>query len=1418
MRPRLLLACAFLLPPSLAIAAPAKPASHAAKPAATFFRSTPLPKWLAPLAAVPAAERKEPVVIRLAETQVWTGANPAFLVQRAIQVNDKTRLSEIGQYGLSYYPAYQKLYLHKVAVLRGAEVIDRTATVNTRLLEREPSLESGFYVGETTVQLLLEDVRVGDTLQLIYSVEGRNPVFGRVWADDFSWEYPVPITQRRLTVSHPASQQLQWRELGDGQPHTIAPVAERSGTIARLRFEGRNLEAFQPEPSVPASYMPFRKVQLSEYGSWKEVAAWATGLFAAPPPSPGLKAIAAQFANGKTEEERASAALHWVQDEVRYFSVALGENSHRPQPPDVVLKRRFGDCKDKTGLLIALLAQLGIKAEPVLVNAQAPEFPHKLLPTPSWFDHVIVRVHADGATYYVDPTRESEKGLLSTLPAAIPGAAGLVVAADTSALLTLPEESTGFPLYDSTEKFVISELGGDAQLEVTARFRGRYARYARGRYAAMSAADMRKDMLGDYEKQFRGATLLDTPVTRDSADGTEFSVTARLNLPKPVKSADGWHALSYRNRVMDGTLGIPDKLVRTAPFALPLGLYQGRYRLQIVWPLEVKLVNAAEAKTIDNPFFRAHKEYSWRSNEVDYVIDFRIKRKQLEAAELPELETQSKLLEPWVESSLQFSDVATVQAKSVSIRDGRVAAAALRLGQLTATPEKIEAMDEAARLALLCDSLRDAVFLTGIYPSSRAGMGQLFRKFDAAKGLEKEKADCRGKLAFDLGEYREAVTHLDKAAPLADVDAQLLALAWARLGAGDTAGATADTQRFLQARMAARSLTADEAALAMLLLQRMGVALPPGLDDYTRAVPDGPWPRPVLDYLAGRISQQQLLDVAAQFSVAKRESALNDAWFYIAAKLAQEGKQQEALRALRWFPVHGIWRSLPFTLALSEARRLEPADPDLKAGLAASNARSPDYGKAQEYYARAAARGNAAAQMELGFLAEKGKLGKPDPEAAFTWYQRSAQGGDRDGMNYLAAAYEEGTGVAKSLERAAEWYRRSAEGGHYYASLNLARFYRYGMAGLPKDAGLAFAHYSDAAQLGNPVAQTELGEMYFDAEGTAKDVALSLYWTSRAAEAGDGKGMARLAFMMANGHGVEQNQAGAVRLWKLAAEKGTPAAYVQLGNAYQNGLGVEKDQRIAFEWFAKAAQTGNLHAVAQVAEAYLYGDGTQVDYAKARTLFEALIEQGRPEGHGGLAFMAARGKGGPVDLPLAQRYYLRCAELGDAWCQYITGTYLHSGKGGTTDLAGAAAWYRKAADQGVLISMNNLGDLYEKGLGVPVDLPQAVSLYRQAAQGGEGIALFSLGELNELGKGMPENAYLAYVYFELANLNDYRDAAARRDRVAPKLNAQQLASAQQLAKSWSKAKPLPEAAAAAVAAAGPTAVSSPQSNHPASAR
>ena len=89
---------------------------------------------------------------------------------------------------------------------------------------------------------------------------------------------------------------------------------------------------------------------------------------------------------------------------------------------------------------------------------------------------------------------------------------------------------------------------------------------------------------------------------------------------------------------------------------------------------------------------------------------------------------------------------------------------------------------------------------------------------------------------------------------------------------------------------------------------------------------------------------------------------------------------------------------------------------------------------------KAAARGHAGAQYNLGALYHNGEGVPQDFTMAREWYEKAASQGDADAQYNLAVLCEGGHGVAKNLPRARDLYRRAASQGHEEAATELERF------------------------------------------------------------------------------------------------------------------------------------------------------------------------------------------------------------------------------------------------------------------------------------------------------------------------------------------------------------------------------------------
>lgn len=116
-----------------------------------------------------------------------------------------------------------------------------------------------------------------------------------------------------------------------------------------------------------------------------------------------------------------------------------------------------------------------------------------------------------------------------------------------------------------------------------------------------------------------------------------------------------------------------------------------------------------------------------------------------------------------------------------------------------------------------------------------------------------------------------------------------------------------------------------------------------------------------------------------------------------------------------------------------------------------------------------AAKGDARAQFELGYMYERGKGVPQDYKESLSWFRKSAEQGNASAQFHLGQRYDIGNGVPQDYSEAASWYRKSAEQGGTLAQIHLGFLYELGQ-GVSIDMVQAYKWYSLAALSGNVIA------------------------------------------------------------------------------------------------------------------------------------------------------------------------------------------------------------------------------------------------------------------------------------------------------------------------------------------------------------
>ncbi|MDD5385141.1 MAG: tetratricopeptide repeat protein [Gallionella sp.] len=130
---------------------------------------------------------------------------------------------------------------------------------------------------------------------------------------------------------------------------------------------------------------------------------------------------------------------------------------------------------------------------------------------------------------------------------------------------------------------------------------------------------------------------------------------------------------------------------------------------------------------------------------------------------------------------------------------------------------------------------------------------------------------------------------------------------------------------------------------------------------------------------------------------------------------------------------------------------------------------SADSAAALKEFKPLAAKGDARAQFELGYMHERGKGVPQDYVEAASWYRKSAEQGNASAQFHLGQMYDIGKGAPQDYTEAASWYRKSAEQGGTLAQIHLGFLYEFGQ-GVPVDMIQAYKWYSLAALSGNVIA------------------------------------------------------------------------------------------------------------------------------------------------------------------------------------------------------------------------------------------------------------------------------------------------------------------------------------------------------------
>lgn len=233
------------------------------------------------------------------------------------------------------------------------------------------------------------------------------------------------VALKVYTISLPASKQLQYKVYNG----TLDTLVNRTADQQHLQFTKRGISPVKREPNALAYNDIACKLLLSTAPHWQSKSQWFYGVnedYGSFNATPEVKQMVDKLlANAKSEIDSISILTHWVADNIRYCGISMGEGEgYTLHNAEMNFTDRCGVCKDKAGMLIAMLRAAGFKAYAAMTMAGERI---EDIPADQFNHSVAVVQRSNGAYQLLDPTwvpnvrelwssAEQQQGYLMGLP------------------------------------------------------------------------------------------------------------------------------------------------------------------------------------------------------------------------------------------------------------------------------------------------------------------------------------------------------------------------------------------------------------------------------------------------------------------------------------------------------------------------------------------------------------------------------------------------------------------------------------------------------------------------------------------------------------------------------------------------------------------------------------------------------------------------------------------------------------------------------------------------------------------------------------------------------------------------------------------------------------------------------------------
>ncbi len=456
-------------------------------------------------------------------SETWSDTAVKILTEKGKRDNRSLMRSFNISYGTNTFT--------KVQVIKPDGTINEIDIVAQSKVMVDPSqMNANIYNPNSKVlKLSVPGLEIGDTLRYIVHSLRTKTVVPDTWGDYQTFEHSSPIERMTYQVIAPKALPLVKIALKSEIPGTVTfteQVREPNDQIV-YTWEVRDVPRMFDEPNMPTRYTVVQRLLVSTMNEWEDLSKWYWKLclprLAATTPEMETKAHEL-IADCTTTLEKIEAIFSFVSQDIRYMGITTEEEApgYEPRDVDITFENRYGVCRDKAALLVAMLRIVDIKSFPVIIMSGPKK--DEEVPQP-FFNHAVTAALGDNGEYILmDPTDENTKDIF---PSYLQNMSYIVARPEGETLLTTPV----IPATDNVLNIASSgsiDPAGNLSASNTLVFQGINDTIYRGYFSKIKPEERKRFFEGHLKKTMPTAELQTVEILPKELRDTSQPLTVKL--------------------------------------------------------------------------------------------------------------------------------------------------------------------------------------------------------------------------------------------------------------------------------------------------------------------------------------------------------------------------------------------------------------------------------------------------------------------------------------------------------------------------------------------------------------------------------------------------------------------------------------------------------------------------------------------------------------------------------------------------------------------------------------------------------------------------------------------------------------------------------------------------------------------------